>query len=178
MAIFTRLSRLFKADFHAVIDQLEEPLMLFKQSVREMESALQQDKTQLKALQQQRSKIVERIGEQDERVTQANEELNVCFQAENETLARVLIKRKLESQQLHKLLVGKQKTFDQQIEAVQRRIDERQPRYDAMRQKLEVFTEDALQKSSEPLWSSLSITVTEADVEVALLREKQQRSQS
>lgn len=176
MAIFTRLSRLFKADFHAVIDQLEEPLMLLKQAVREMESTLQQDKAQLKALQHQQSQIVDRIRKQNECITQANEELNVCFQAENETLARVLIKRKLESQQLHKLLVGKQKSFDQQTEAVQRRIDERQPRYDAMRQKLEVFTEEASQKSSEQLWNSSSITVTDADVEVALLREKQQRS--
>ena len=178
MAIFTRLSRLFKADFHAVIDQLEEPLMLLKQSVREMEIALQQDQARLKTLQQQQSQIIDRVREQEERITQINEELNVCFQAENETLARVLIKRKLESQQLHKLFANKQKSLAQQMAEIQQRIDERQPRLEAMQQKLQVFAEEASQNNAEQLWTSSHVSVTDADIEVALLREKQQRSQS
>ena len=40
MALITRISRLFKADFHAVLDQIEEPEQLLRQAIREMEDDL------------------------------------------------------------------------------------------------------------------------------------------
>ena len=40
MALINRVARLFKADFHAVLDQIEEPELLLKQAVREMEDEL------------------------------------------------------------------------------------------------------------------------------------------
>ena len=40
MALITRISRLFKADFHAVLDQIEEPEVLLRQAVREMEDSI------------------------------------------------------------------------------------------------------------------------------------------
>ena len=43
MALVTRLSRLFQADFHAVLDQIEEPDLQLRQAVREMQIALDHD---------------------------------------------------------------------------------------------------------------------------------------
>ena len=40
MALITRVSRLFQADFHAVLDRIEEPEVLLRQAVREMEEEL------------------------------------------------------------------------------------------------------------------------------------------
>ena len=40
MALINRISRLFKADFHAVLDQIEEPEALLKQAIRDMEDEL------------------------------------------------------------------------------------------------------------------------------------------
>ena len=37
MALINRISRLFTADMHAVLDRLEEPDVLLKQALREME---------------------------------------------------------------------------------------------------------------------------------------------
>ena len=37
MALINRVSRLFKADFNAVLDQIEEPEQLLKQAIRDME---------------------------------------------------------------------------------------------------------------------------------------------
>ena len=50
MTLITRLSRLFHADVNAVIDQLEEPELLLKQAIREMEETLNNDERQLKLL--------------------------------------------------------------------------------------------------------------------------------
>ena len=43
MALITRVSRLFQADFHAVLDRIEEPEVLLRQAVREMEEELARD---------------------------------------------------------------------------------------------------------------------------------------
>ena len=40
MALINRISRLFKSDFHAVLDQIEEPEQLLKQAIRDMEDEL------------------------------------------------------------------------------------------------------------------------------------------
>ena len=40
MALINRLTRLVKADFHAVLDNLEEPEQLLKQAIRDMEDEL------------------------------------------------------------------------------------------------------------------------------------------
>ena len=37
MPIINRISRLFTADLHAVLDRIEEPEALLKQAIREME---------------------------------------------------------------------------------------------------------------------------------------------
>ena len=40
MVLINRISRLFKADFHAVLDRIEEPEQLLKQAIRDMEDDL------------------------------------------------------------------------------------------------------------------------------------------
>ncbi len=176
MALINRITRLFSADLHAVIDRLEEPHMLLKQSVREMEEALGLDRQQLKALQQQQTLMAERMQDLESSICKINDELDVCFTAENESLARVLIKRKLESQQLDTALKSKHKSQTQTIVELQSRIDDHSPRLVAMQQKLELLAEETPQQYAEPGWSPTSITISDADVEVALLGEKQQRS--
>ena len=48
MALITRIGRLFSADLNAVLDRIEEPDVLLKQALREMEEDLQRDAQQLK----------------------------------------------------------------------------------------------------------------------------------
>ena len=43
MAMMNRLTRLFQADFHAVLDRIEEPDALLHQALRDMEDALARD---------------------------------------------------------------------------------------------------------------------------------------
>ena len=50
MALISRVSRLLRADLHAVLDHLEEPDVLLRQAVREMEEALAGDTARLQRL--------------------------------------------------------------------------------------------------------------------------------
>ena len=47
MALVNRISRLFRADFHAVLDQIEEPDLLLRQAIREMQDDMAQDEQQM-----------------------------------------------------------------------------------------------------------------------------------
>ncbi len=50
MAILTRLMKLFKADIHGVMDQLENQGLLLKQHLRDMEESLGQKEARLKKM--------------------------------------------------------------------------------------------------------------------------------
>ena len=47
MGIASRIVKIFKADIHGVMDQLEDPGLLLKQYLREMEEALNQKEAKL-----------------------------------------------------------------------------------------------------------------------------------
>ena len=63
MALITRLSRLFEADFHAVLDRIEEPELQLKQAVREMQFAVDQGRQRIKLLQHEAGQLQARAAE-------------------------------------------------------------------------------------------------------------------
>jgi len=178
MALLNRLIRLFRADFHAVIDELEEPYLLLKQSVREMETVLQLDQQQLEGLQQQQTKLNDRIKSLDDDISSHDDNLTVCFNAKNDDLARSLIKRKLECLQLKKTLVAKQDSLTIDIDHTKTRISKHAPQLASIQQKLELIAEEISDREANMTNTPFVTTITDADVEVTLLREKQQRSRS
>jgi len=46
MGIMTRFTRIFKADIHGVMDQIENKELILKQGLREMEASLAKNKAQ------------------------------------------------------------------------------------------------------------------------------------
>ena len=97
MALITRVSRLFQADFHAVLDRIEEPEVLLRQAVREMEEELARDEQRSKMLQHEQRQLITRATDLEQSLHDIEEELDVCFDAGNDDLARACIRRKLES---------------------------------------------------------------------------------
>jgi phage shock protein A len=178
MAIINRISRLFRADLHAVLDRIEEPDVLLKQAVREMEDNLANDKQRLKLLDNEQIQLLHRHSDLCQTLEQLNDEIDVCFDSEKDDLARSLIKRKLETQRLHKLLERKQEVLTTNITNLQKRINENQTRVAAMQQKLELLSEDNNQTTHDDVWYTPDINVRDDEVEVAFLREKQQRVSS
>ena len=63
MALITRVTRLFAADMNAVIDQIEEPEMMLKQSLREMQETLAVSEQRLKNLQLQLAQVDELLAQ-------------------------------------------------------------------------------------------------------------------
>jgi phage shock protein A len=182
MALITRVSRLFRADVNAVLDRVEEPEILLKQAVREMEEALDKDEQRLRLLGINLKQLDSRRSDIAQRLESVTEELDLCFMSNNEVLARNLLKSRLESERYLDYL---RRTGEQQqdaYKALNARIDENRSRLESMRQKLELFSTPDMAKGQRGGMTETDFmgqfAVSEDDVELAFLREKQRRSQS
>ena len=178
MALINRISRLFRADMHAVLDRLEEPDVLLKQAVREMEESIAADEQRVKILKYEQTQVSDRSEELGQTLRQMEDELSLCFDTENLELARGLVRRKLESERFEKFLLMKRAAIAKGLAELVQRITENRARLQAMQQKLELLS-DELQRS-QPTINGLSpdLTVRDDEVEVAFLREQQKRRPS
>jgi phage shock protein A len=178
MALITRVSRLFQADFHAVLDRIEEPEVLLRQAVREMEETLAGDEQHGKRLQQEQAQITAREAELEQSLPEIEAELDVCFDAGNDDLARACIKRKLETQRYCKGLARRRQALQETLNELDTRLGENRACLESMRQKVELLTEENTLDRPPDSWTLPQASIRDEDVEVALLREKQRRRHS
>ena len=178
MALLSRISRLFRADVHAVLDRVEEPGVLLSQAIREMEEAQALDERRFRMSNQEQAQLGSRKAELDHSLEQIAEQLDVCFTAGNDDLARTLIKRKLETQRHAKFLNARRESLREKISSMATRLEENRSRLHSMRQKVELLSERDAPATSEEHWGVPDFSIGEADVEVAFLHEKQRRNQS
>jgi len=178
MALITRVSRLFQADFHAVLDRIEEPEVLLRQAVREMEEELARDEQRSKVLAHELRQLTTRETDLKQSLHDFEEELDTCFEAGNDDLARAWIKRKLEAQRFGKNISRKRAALKETLDELNTRVRENQARLESMRQKAELLAEDSVRERPGDNWNLPDVTVRDEDVEVAFLREKQHRSRS
>lgn len=178
MALVTRVSRLFRADLHAVLDRVEEPDVVLRQAIREMEEEFAGDEQRVKLINHEQEQITARAADIEQSLGDIDEELDVCFASEKDELARVLIKRKLEAQRLKKHMSRKADALGQTLTTLETRLKENRARLDSMRQKAELLSEDKTPDYAEDAWGVPDISVQDEDVEVAFLREKQRRARS
>lgn len=178
MALINRFSRLFRADLNAVLDRIEEPVILLKQAVREMEDDVAQDERNLKILRHELEQVPILREETELRLRDLQLEITLCLDSDNEKLARSVVKRKLECQQRDKRLKQKADAMENEAASLASRIENNRSRLAAMQQKLEILEEDSSSQVAQSDFGNVDISITEDEIEVALLREKQARASS
>jgi hypothetical protein len=104
--------------------------------------------------------------------------LDICFESDQDDLAKALIKRKLEAERFRKFLERKRETVRSNLDDLNKRLDENHRQLHSMRQKAEVLAEEGGPLDKESQWNAPDFSVREEDVEVSFLREKQKRSRS
>jgi phage shock protein A len=174
MALINRMARLFTADVHAVLDRIEEPDVLLKHAVREMEEELARNEQRARALAQEHEGLGERLHKSEALLAEQAVELDACFAAGDETLARKIIKRRLETERLARQVAERRTALAKEQAALRATLEEQRGEVDVMRQKAELLTATA---AGDGLGSG-DFAVGETDVEVAFLRERQKRQPS
>jgi len=176
MALVNRVTRLFKADFHAVLDRIEEPDVLLRQAIREMQDDLVGGEQQLRGLKVEARQLQQREVDLQQSLKQIEDELDICFEAGKEDLARQLVRRKLEQQQRLRHTNKRQQQLQQQTSDIESRLSENQQQLEAMQQKAECLLETSEVVASEfEQYVGNELGVQDSDVEVAFLKEQQRR---
>ncbi len=173
MALITRISRLFTADLHAVLDRMEEPEIVLKQAIRDMREAVAAGQRQIRALEARAEQIAAVRASTEARLREAAEQLDVCLAAGNDDLARSVIQRRLQLERHLTDLTGHAEQVERSAVEQERALAQRQ-------RELDVLVARAAVLHSEDRDGSHSVAaaaVSADEVEVALLREKQRRAQ-
>ena len=173
MALINRMSRLFTADVHAVLDRIEEPDVLLKHAVREMEEELARSELELRALEHEHGALGERQRKTQGVLAELGEQLDLCFANRNEDLARKVIKRRLETERLERHVERAPRSARPGARSAPRRARRatRAARHDAAESR-------AADGAVGDDWSKTEFAIGDAEVEVALLRERQKRQPS
>lgn len=181
MTLITRINRLFRADMHAVLDNLEEPAVLLKQAIREMEEILGAEERQLRALRQERTLIVSIESDAQTQAGRLEDELALCLAAGKDALARAVIRRQLEAAQRRTQRSRRAEAIDRHVIELEARVTEHRQRLQELRLAASSAEATAAQATQGPLatqGSDCDATISDEAVELALLRAKAQRSES
>lgn len=183
MALVNRVARLFKADFHAVLDQIEEPEQVLKQAIRDMEDELQAAEQRIAACARGCEVLSSRQTELEASIREFSGQLDLCFESGKDELARGLIRRKLEAERLLKRLNTRLDTNATFLAEQRRLLAENRNTLDSLRQKSEVFSRRVSSSHSgteitESSWLVGDMNVSDDEVEIAFLRERSARTAS
>ena len=184
MALINRISRLFKADFHAVLDQIEEPELLLRQAIRDMEDDLSDTEHRIKVCAHDQVALTSRRGEIESSIADFDSQLDLCFDSGKDDLAKGLIRKKLEAERFLNRLTSKIESNERFLDEQQKVLDENSATLESLRQKAELFAQRASVKSEtssefdDVAWTAREMNVDDNEVEIAFLREKDLRSAS
>ena len=182
MALINRISKMFTADFHAVLDRIEEPEVLLRQAIREMEDELEAGEARLHRASIEQDQVLAKQERLSETLAGFDDELDICFESGEESLARSLIKRKLETERLLKNTGARCEQLQASVTEQQAILEENRTSLDSMRQKAAVLLEDSApvcsSGSAEGSFIAGDFAILDEEIEVAFLKEKLQRSGS
>lgn len=176
MTLLRRITRFMKADLHGLLDGLEEPQEMLKQTIRDMEEALEHKARTLETLQARLHSLQTEKQEVERIAQEIDHHIDLCFEARHETLARGFIRKRLVIIQQSRQLKRSFEEIQSQYTVLERTIQEQRHQLATVVQQLNLYTAQAGSPPSYPAGGS-GTGVSEDDVEVAFLEEKRRRTQ-
>lgn len=176
MNIIKRISRLFIADMHGLLDTLEDPETQLKQAIREMETHLQNAHTKLETISAAQTNLERQKQFTQQQLGDMQQQLELCIAERNDELAKSILRKKLHHQLQLKTLEQQLQVLTEDQSQLQTRTEEQQNQLQMIKDKLELFSPSQPQPASEETGSTTNFN--QDDIEVALLFEKQRYQQN
>jgi len=179
MTLIARVTRLFKADLHGILDSLEEPEEVVKQAIRDMEEDIATQERRLAELHAVMQRLAIEAQELTASMQEIERQIDLCFAAGNEPLAKNLLRKRLEMIKRARGIARAQDETRAKSEVRTKQLTEHKEQLAAVVQKLKLYEET---RASQPWASSLcsplqgASVVTDDEVEVAFLEEQRRRS--
>lgn len=184
MALINRISRLMKADFHAVLDQIEEPEQLLKQAIRDMEDDLAETEQRVSLCAHDQEALAVRKREVESAIKDVAGQLDLCFKSGKEELVKSQIRKKLEAERLLKRLDRKYEANEKYLADQRETLEDNRATLEVLRQKAELFAQrtpsynDGASEFDDVSWMARELSVSDDEVEIAFLHEQCARGAS
>src|SRR5262245_6048157 len=124
MTLIHRISQLFTADLHAVLDRLEEPEALLKQAIRDMEEVAAKTEQRVRLLEHGINDLERRRQSIEQSTVGIDGELDLCLAQGEDALARSLVRRKLEAERALRAIAARHDDDTRQLTEQRALLDE------------------------------------------------------
>lgn len=177
MAMFTRLVRLWKADLHGVMDQLEDRDLLLNQHLREMETALDAREAAVRRLERDCEAVSEARRRCETETAPMETDIEAALEQERDDIARFLIRRRRELDRKRKELARRSERLERELREARERLTEQRDQYDSLRLRSRDFRRSASRfEGPEGVYESETGRPADEEIELELLRRKQART--
>ena len=182
MGLMTRTLRLWKADLHGVMDQLEDKGLLLKQYLREMENSLHEKEARCEQLIQNCSQIRNDINHRKTEMDKLAKDLYLAVDKDKDDIARMLIRkrRSLEGAICH--LEQQLELLTEEQKKLEGLLDQQRLQHDQFKIKAETYFRRNKDRSRNEGDASLFDldgfqSPTEEEIELELLQRKEALAQ-
>ena len=177
MALLTRIVRLFKADLHGIIDQIENRELLLKQHLRDMQGILLQKEARFNQMCRARDLARQDYEKGDKECTRLEADLGVALKNDKDDIGRMLI-RKLKP--LNEIQAGRRRHIDRlmhDIKEFRSIIENQRMQYEKLQQKAaEYLLRSGYQMQQDLDWTAQSglagHDLNSEEIELELLQRK------
>lgn len=173
MSIIKRITHLVRADFHGILDHLEEPETLLKQAIREMKEQISKREESLEQLRQQRDKSKARGSKLLVALGESERQVNTCLESESETLIRTAMRRKLEIERSLKVHHSSEQAIEREIVDNEKRLKDENERLQSITEKMELFVNTS--HATNSVSNEERLYVSEEDIDIAILEARKSR---
>lgn len=179
MGIMTRILRIWKADIHGVMDRLEDQDLLLKQYLREMESSLQQKEARNQQLLENKHHIQAELTARTEEIGKLENDLVLALRKENDTIAKLLIRKQLVEQKHCQHLQRQHESVLEKQKQLGELLDEQHLRYEILKVKATNYytrnEQSAPYEASGLFNDTIGFSnINEDEIEIELIRRKEQ----
>jgi phage shock protein A len=177
MGIMKRVIKIFRADIHGVMDQLEDQGLLLKQYLRDMAEELYRKEAQLQQMMVSKDQTERDYDRYKQQYAALEKDLEIAVQNGKDDIARMLIKKMKPMDNLRAELGRYIKTMDKEIMRLKDTLNQQRLRYTQLKHRSAEYRHKAQMQQQEKdmvypfpegYWE-----LTEKEVELELLKRKE-----
>lgn len=178
MTIITRMIRLFKADIHGVMDQIEDQGRLIKQHLRDMEASLLQKETTLKKMVLTIEHAQQAFKKGQKECDNLEADLDVAIKKEKDDIARMLIKKLRPLTHIQSERSNHIEVLNREIAEFKENLDQQRLQYEQLKQKATEYFHRIKKQDRKNPWLSIPTEfrihdLSAEEIELELLQRKE-----
>ncbi len=178
MSVLSRITRLFKADIHGVMDQLEDKELLVKQYLREMETSLQSKEMVLRQLLENLRLHENKQAEALQEIAKLEEDLGLAVRKNKDDIAKMLIRKQHAQKIIHQNFARKYQELAEEKEKLSSQVKEQRLKYESLKAKAAEYCyspDRASFDQADKVFTQADNTliIDDSEVELELIRRKE-----